>query len=976
MSCPDESRDECPDEEVLAALVDRRLSPQLRGEIEAHAAACDACAEALHVCVELYVQGGVTVGGHASAVATVAEPTRARTTSAAPGTRIGRFFVIEEVGRGGMGVVHAAYDPELDRKVAIKLLLPRQDVHREEIEARLRREAQAMARLVHPNVVTVLEVGVDATADPPRLFVAMEYVDGGTLRAWSAERARSTDEILDVFTAAARGLAAAHAAGIVHRDFKPDNVLVDRTGHVRVTDFGLARAFGTAPVSDASTLAPPGLSRSGELTADDAVVGTPPYMAPEQLDAGSDVGPAADQFAWCVALYEALYGRCPFPHGSFPVRAAAILRGALLPPTVRRAVPARIHRVLLRGLAADPALRFSDMGGVLRALAVARRRRLGRALLLVAAIGAVATVPLVAMLRDGAEVRCPDPDAALAGVWDDAVAERLGHHYAAALPDRPELGARMQQALSGRADAWREAMGQVCEDQAAGTHATAVIAVRSDCLRERHVELRVLVEGLLEGDASVLAAASPAVNELPTVERCSDVAHYLDTSDAMVDPAMRPGIDAVRESLASARAVRASGRPAAAHGLLLEVIASARALGHAPVLAEALLEQGSSAAALGHAGEAHDALLEAVRLAVAQRRDALVVDALLALLSLRSVDGSTHEITLIADLALGHLESVDGADALRRDVLLRRGYAARLGGDYDSARRDWADAAALGEGPGDALVDLGNESVLAADAGDWAAAEVVLGRLRELAGDTPGFASLGAMLDFNLGLCRCGMGDLDGAEARFERSHAGYRALYGDDHPRIADIHRARSRCLAEAGDVAAGRRHLELAARMHARVEVGERDALALEGLRVLIETYEGAPIDGARARMDRILEDVRSRSRPGSPSAAGFELELGRALLHRGAAQHAAHYFGRAHGAYATAMGPTSNHALVARALLGVALADAGDATRARAELDAALPLLQPARGYPHLVAFALGARAALGSADEPPAVTPAPR
>ncbi len=952
----------CPDEETLAALVDRRLSPQLRAEIEAHVAGCDACAEALHVCVELYVPGGVTLGGH-----TLMAPTMggspAAPTSAAAGTTIGRFLVIEELGRGGMGVVHAAYDPELDRKVAIKVLIPRADVDRGELEARFRREAQAMARLVHPNVVTVLEVGVDGRLDPARLFVAMEYVDGGTLRAWLGERERRTDEILDVFTAAARGLAAAHAAGIVHRDFKPDNVLVDRTGHTRVTDFGLARAFGAArtPAADGSTTTPHGLLLSGDLTADDTVVGTPSYMAPEQLG-GGDVGPAADQFAWCVALYEALYGCRPFPHGSVPARTAAIVQGNVTPPKVRRPVPAQVHRLLLRGLGADPAARFDGMATVVRTLALARRRRLGRALLLMAAIGAVVAVPAFAMLRDDEGAHCPDPVAELAGVWDPAVAGQLHLHYARALPERPELGTGMEASLSARAEAWRGAMDQVCADQAAGKHTTAVIAVRSDCLRERHVELRVLVQGLLAGDASVLTSASRAVEDLPTVERCSDVAHYLDTSEAMIDPALRPGIDATREALAAARAARALGRPLVAHEFLVQVTADARALGHAPVLAEALLEQGTSAAALGRAGEAHDALLEAVRLAVAQRRSALVVDGLLATLSLRGGDGSTHEITLIADVALGHLESIDGADRLRRDVLLRRGYAARLGGDYTRARRDWADAAALGDGGADAVVDRANDAVLAADAGDWAASEVILGRLREMAALTPGFPAVGAMFDFNLGLCRCGMGDVDGAEARFEQAHATYRRLYGDAHPKIADTHRARSRCLAEFGDTAAGRRHLDLATEMHANTEVSERDGLALEGLRIVIETYEGAPIDDTRRRMDWLVEHVRSRWTAGSPTAAGFELEFGLALLHRGAAADAARYFDGAREAYATAMGRTSTHALVAQALLGVALADAGHTARARTELDGTLAVLDPERGYPHLVEMAARARAAL--------------
>src|SRR5690606_1441989 len=231
------------------------------------------------------------------------------------GATIGRYVVLAPLGRGAMGTVLAALDPELDRKVALKVL---HETARGGDRARLQREAQALARLSHPNVMILHDVGT--WVDPAggrHVFLAMELVVGHTLSDWLASAPRSVDAIVAVFAQAGRGLAAAHAAGLVHRDFKPHNVLVGSDGRVRVTDFGLARSFGedtrppitvdthTGPISLPELALHETLTRTGEW------VGTPAYMAPEQLQGGA-ADPRADQFAFCVALYEALHGQRPF----------------------------------------------------------------------------------------------------------------------------------------------------------------------------------------------------------------------------------------------------------------------------------------------------------------------------------------------------------------------------------------------------------------------------------------------------------------------------------------------------------------------------------------------------------------------------------------------------------------------------------------------------------------------------------------
>ena len=277
-----------------------------------------------------------------------------------PGEQVGRFRIIEVLGKGGMGVVLAAHDPELQRRVALKLVRAggAGTGEREENQNRLLREAQALARLRHPNVVSVHEAG---THDG-RVYVAMDLIPGGTLRD---ELARMrTDEapdwrrVLGLFSKAGRGLAAAHACGLVHRDFKPDNVFVDGD-HVVVGDFGLVAASG------ATSTPSPGLESIDEpLTRADEVIGTPAYMAPEQ-QVRATIDARTDQFAFCVSLYEALYGEPPFPGNTRADYFAAMTASEFRPAPPGSDVPAWLRAVVRRGLSPDPADRYPSMESLL-----------------------------------------------------------------------------------------------------------------------------------------------------------------------------------------------------------------------------------------------------------------------------------------------------------------------------------------------------------------------------------------------------------------------------------------------------------------------------------------------------------------------------------------------------------------------------------------------------------------------------------
>jgi hypothetical protein len=323
------------------------------------------------------------------------------------GTRIGRFVVVGELGRGGMSVVYAAHDRELDRKVALKVL--RGEDASEEERMRLLREGQAMARITHPNVIVVYEVGVERGL----VFLAQELLDGGTLREWLESKKRSQSAILDKFVAAGRGLSGAHAAGLVHRDFKPDNVLLGKDGRVRVSDFGLARPLDAdgLPAATRANMARANLelSRSpmSPLTRTGAIMGTPMFMAPEQHE-GQPADERSDQFAFCVGLYQALYGDWPFPGKTAVALADAVIEGRVQKPPKGATVPARLRKILVRGLSPNPSDRYPSIDALLGELTYAPKRR-GRAIVIAAGVLGFAGAAAVAgyAMRDRSDDGVP-----------------------------------------------------------------------------------------------------------------------------------------------------------------------------------------------------------------------------------------------------------------------------------------------------------------------------------------------------------------------------------------------------------------------------------------------------------------------------------------------------------------------------------------------------------------------------------------
>jgi serine/threonine protein kinase len=401
----------CPDVSQLQSLIDGDLGAVEREAIHAHADECEECRKLLAALAPLASPVVTPIGEQATA-APDPDGSASRAALIASGTRIGRYEVEVLLGVGGLGTVYAARDPELGRRVAVKLLKSRADGG-VGVQSRLVREAQAMARVTHPNVLSVYDVGEWRD----RVFVAMELNDGGDLRAWLAEAPRRVGEIVDTFRAAGQGLAAAHEVGLVHRDFKPDNVLISKDGRVRVADFGLARAVDRSAVDARepteerdlalmATTPDPARPRAARIAAPEpdslldsplthagTIMGTPAYMAPEQ-HRGEHVDPRTDQFAFCVALYEALQGERPFAGDDYASLREAVVRGRVRPLPRGSHVPSSLRRIVLRGLSARPGDRWPTMADLLAALGRDRTKIARRIVIVSVALLAVVATAL------------------------------------------------------------------------------------------------------------------------------------------------------------------------------------------------------------------------------------------------------------------------------------------------------------------------------------------------------------------------------------------------------------------------------------------------------------------------------------------------------------------------------------------------------------------------------------------------------
>ncbi|MCA9706101.1 MAG: serine/threonine protein kinase [Myxococcales bacterium] len=849
----------------------------------------------------------------------------------APGARLGRYLLLEEVGTGGMGVVMAAYDHELDRKIALKLLRP--DVSRSG-EARMRREAQSLAQLQHPAVVTVFEVG----KHQGQLYIAMEYIEGQTLDKWAAQHPGQWRKILPVALRAGRGLAAAHAAGLVHRDVKPSNILVGKDGRVCVADFGIATATGrntdskrsgprlsaadadpedTAEISASESLAV--VSSSVQLdgmhfTEAGAVVGTPAYMAPEQ-HRGEAVDARSDQFAFCVALYRVLYGGSPFEGDDLDGLRRSVIEGRIKPPPRGTRVPVALRRVLLRGLESDPARRWPSMTALLDALehTLGRRRRWVVATSAVGALGLAGIVAaVVADSEPAPAVGCLAADERLAGVWDAERAAQLRDAFMATeLPFAMDTWARTRDRLDRHAQAWSDRYQAICT--AMGARSSLALDLEMACLGRRREELAALVELLLAADPATVPKATQAAAELEPVGSCRAVGQEA-AAMSEPDPAQVEEVDEIRLMLARAEAAYKAGALAVGIDHAERARARAQALGYGPVEVEALYRLGSLQALAGRLDEAQENLGEAALRAVEVRHDRVAAQAATMQAFVVGYQQERHEDGLVwlrhATAALERL----GPDPLL-EAELRSTRAAILNGQgrYKEALPEFRAALAQREQE----LDAGHPLVASS------------------------YNNLGSVLTQ--------LGRYDEALEAMDRALNIWRDSYGPQHPVVATALNGMGAVLERVGRYDDARARFEAALALREAIFGPDHVnvAITLDNLGSVLTRL--GRYDEARAASQRALE-LRERSLgPRHPHCASSLVNLGLVAERQGRLDEAIRDHRRAIEIWEEALGPDHPYLGFPLTSLGRIEAQRGDPDAAVALLERALQIRQTV-GEPH--------------------------
>lgn len=738
--------------------------------------------------------------------------------------RIAQYHVLRPIGGGGMGLVFAAWDPALDRTVAIKVL---RDPMSGTAGRELRREAVALAKLRHANVVPVFEVGEHGG----QTYLAMEYVEGETLREWMRAWAHGDlTTFARVFGQAARGLAAAHAAGLVHRDVKPDNIMLDEEQRVRIMDFGLARHHFAGESFDEATNDSTGrrsVTSKSETRRTEGLYGTPAYMAPEQFEPTLP-GPAADQFALCACMYEAWFGERARP-GTMQAAAALAIEPIELPPG--RHVPRAVRRILSRGLALDPKDRFSSAAELADAIEALGRtstsRWIGLGGLVFAAGGVVAGLSLSAD-----EAICEGAEAQLADVWGDTARSKLQSVFDES--DAAFASSTLPRVLGDLDDygaAWTEAHTQAC--RSARVHHeidSEDLDDRMACLRDRKRHLQALVTVLEAGETNALANADAATASLPAIEGCNDPDRYRQEG---FGGATDQTSEAVSSQLARAASLLAAGDAETSLAVGREVLATAQLERGAAAVARAHLAVGLAERELYALVEASASLREAYDAA----RDASIADvAVRAAIALTEVTGvalSRHDEGLwwlrMAELELRNSTDPDLAvnlDLTAAELLytLGRGPEAR-------ARADQA-LEALAEQPNVELRRL-------------ALARLRVGRLSLRTG---AFAFGNAALH-------------EAAEMLIE--------AVGPDHPANAEAEAALSSAVILEGNMPLGLQHARAALRL-TESAVGPNHIALAPHLNTLANTLSNTgDTEGALAALERALKLDQPRPLTGLPLA-----------------------------------------------------------------------------------------------------------
>ena len=609
--------DKCLDVETVIQYVDGLLDTERHGAADRHLSDCFECRQMV---AELARDIDATIGDNAE-----------RRYPLSRGDKVGRYTVIALRGRGGMGLVYEAHDPKLDRQVAIKLVgLGGTPIDVDRDDTRLLREARALARLSHPNVVTVFEVGTE----DDWIYIAMEYLDGGTLADW-LKVSRPAEEVTQALLGVGRGLAAAHDAGLVHRDVKPGNIIVDDSGKAVLVDFGLVTAEHHSepetPTDDAMALS--------RLTMTGAFVGTPAYMAPEQ-HFGDAVDARSDQWAFSACLYEALVGHRPFVGKSVAELKQRIATTVV--PAIPGQVPRRVRRAVIRGLSRNPKDRFASMRDMVRALE-GRPNNATFVALLAAVIAGLAVAALFTIWRE--EEVCTGGAARAAAVWNEARATEVAAQFEATkIPSGRAIADRVSDGLNRYVSRWVELHQETCrETRVRKERSPEAMALSMACFDRRLRETHALVSLLRRAETDIVPNAENAVDDLGTIDQCLNYTRLSAIQTVPNDPQLARRVSNIRNTLAETKALVDLGRAHDALKTTTEVQREASDVTFQPLQAEIAFARGRALDAAGEYENAEKTLSDAAYVALKVADDALFVRSAALLVRLVGVARADRE---------------------------------------------------------------------------------------------------------------------------------------------------------------------------------------------------------------------------------------------------------------------------------------------------------------------------------------------
>lgn len=657
---------------------------------------------------------------------------------------VGRFEVRERLGAGGMGVVMSAFDPQLHRTVAVKVLRDEGDPDE---QARLLDEARAMAKLRHPNLVTVYEAGTHEDS----VYIVMEFVEGGTLGRWLDDGTRTWRQVAEVFVDAARGLAAIHDAGMVHRDFKPDNVLLGEDGRPQVSDFGLARH---QPDSMASTDVEVSENGDARSTQGGGLTGTPNYLAPEQWR-GERADAASDQWSFCVTLHEALYGQRPFEGLTVGELCFAVMSDnrATLPDSAP-SVPGWLARAIQRGLSTDPSARFSTMHELVAVLAEGLDSRRGRTLRVagIATLGTGAVAGLAFFATRDAP--CKDVAVRLGQAWTTSRKSSIAARFTAAPDGGEAVWAAVEEKLDARVEGWTSQRLDACEaTRVRGEQSEDALDLRMRCLDRRAVEVEALLETYDSIEPPRVLLALRPLERLPTLDVCADL-EFLELSRPTPESEQeREAVAKLRERAGRIDATSRGDDLAEVETAVLALVSEATALGYEPLIAEAKLSQAKIESLLGRGEVAGKLYVEAFEHALATHHlEVQVWSSVVATFVYAEQVKDLDEAQRWGRQAQALLRAHPHFPRARRALVMNLGSAAFRAGKLDEAREHFTQGVRLFEdaGLGDSMEGIGAEA--------------------------------------NLGILERRLGRLDAAASRLQSAKAKAKRTLGDSHPNVGSI--------------------------------------------------------------------------------------------------------------------------------------------------------------------------------------------